>query len=216
LTITTEDLRKRGIVPLGGLPRRGAESPEPRLLDPVIIAGIVASHPLPTRDPLTMPRVMGCDPSLNEAGFAMVGGPRREVRTATHRSKSAQERGEKVVALARFALDFARGGFAQDVAVVEGTYLSGRVSPASIVALGEAVGAVQGALCEYRVQRVEPDWMPQVLVGKTKGGSEKADRHAVARGLLERSGIGWPGRMSEHEADAVCLATAWLVQEGWM
>jgi len=57
--------------------------------------------------------------------------------------------------------------------------------------------------------------MPNVLIGRVKGGTTKADRHAIARKLFERRGLSWPpGEPSHHELDALCQIAAWLAEEG--
>ena len=222
MNLTRADLEALGYsVPPGGgvatlvcepiVPERSRkEDPEPLVQS--VIDGIVASFPLPTKDPALCPRVIGCDPSVNEAGFAAVGGPNGIVRMAEFRSREEWGRGEKLLALAAFAEDFAV--WPPDLVIVEGTFYrdSRGVSGEAICAYGQAVGAVIGALRKHPLILVEPDWMPGILTGPN---TLKEDRHRVARGLLTRAGWQWP-EGTGHEWDACCLACAYLAQEGWM
>ena len=226
MTLTREALRELGyeFSPEGGVatrvcgPELGERKSPPEKPEPLaqsIIDGMVARFPLPTKDPATRPRVIGCDPSVNEAGFAKVGGPFGTVRTAEFRSKREWATSEKVVQLARFAADFGAHGLPPEVVIVEGTYFrrTGDASAEGIQVYGEAVGAVIGALSRFKVIRVGPEWMPRILTGPN---TLKSDRHRVASGLFARAGWEWPEGLTEHEADGVCLATAQLVSGGWL
>ena len=222
--VTRADLEALGysVPPEGGVATRvcGAElgerksRPKPEPLAQSIIDGMVARFPLATKDPACCPRVIGCDPSINAAGFAEVGGPFGTVRVAEFRSREEWTTGEKVLALARFAEDFVQQGFGLPTVIVEGTYFrrTGDASAEAIQVYGEAVGAVIGALSRFEVIHVGPEWMPRILTGPN---TQKEDRWNVAQGLVERAGWQWP-EGTGHEWDACCLACAYLAQEGWL
>lgn len=196
-----------------------------------IIDAIVEAIPPPEKPwDVKVPTVFGIDPSVVEAGIAYVGFQLGPAIQAINPDPTTGL-GDRLAHLAHGVSQFIRVGQMMSLhvcrpgrtfhAIIEGHYWqsSGDASATSIQTYCEAVGTCFGtarAICNGTVLRVETSWAPEILMGRVRGGTTKADRHAVAKGLLARVGIEWPEGITEHEQDALCFCVAHLVEGGWL